>query len=148
MSRELDVLIDRDVMKRQPRFKAVASADGGKSAAMIEDAYASEAEIRAWVKEHAGYEVWLWPIVPHYSTDIAAAWEVVEKRCEDSQNYVEVTRIAASAPISRELGVIYSAVFATRNATAFRAVAKTAPEAICLAALKALGVEVPQEAKP
>ena len=63
--------------------------------------------------------------VPFYSVDIDAAWDVVEK-------------IGTSFTLERynrwyvEFGDRYSAA------------ADTAPHAICLAALKAVGVEVPE----
>lgn len=66
-------------------------------------------------------------ILPHYSTDIAAAWEVVE-RVDD----VFVLAGFPGAPIG------WSATFSVD----FEASADTAPMAICLAALKSVGVEV------
>jgi hypothetical protein len=65
-------------------------------------------------------------ILPHYTTDIAAAWEVFEK----------VT----------ELGAVFKAetpFWACYISTSDEVVkAYTAPEAICLASLRALGIEI------
>lgn len=73
-----------------------------------------------------GVDGWL----PHYSTNIAAAWEVVER--------------FHSAGIRVDTGLDgkgnrYRVRIITRNITQR---AKTAPMAICLAALKAKGIEV------
>jgi hypothetical protein len=75
-----------------------------------------------------GYESWSKPEVPSYTTDISAAWEVVEKmdewivqRARDGDYWVTV-RFGESWYLSGWV--------------------KSAPEAICLAALKAVGVDV------
>lgn len=72
--------------------------------------------------------------VPHYSTDIAAAWEVVEKM--DCRT-IEITKHANS----------YQCVFAYKEYGRFfyELECDTAPMAICLAALKAKGINVPDE---
>jgi hypothetical protein len=76
--------------------------------------------------------------VPHYTTDIAAAWEVVEQFKADGVWFsIESNAVEWEADIRTvvndddeqviRLGVGY---------------AMTAPEAICIAALRACGVEV------
>jgi hypothetical protein len=65
--------------------------------------------------------------VPHYSTDIAAAWEVVEKMGHVGLNWDDTTNSPARWQCIMERGEYY---------------ADTAPMAICLAALKAKGVDV------
>lgn len=80
-------------------------------------------------------------IVPHYSTDIAAAMAVVE----ELRSWIFwVQRV--EAPLGQ---VRYSARVYTRDKDVpyyfgayYDATANTAPLAICLAALKAVGVEV------
>jgi hypothetical protein len=65
-----------------------------------------------------------WCALPFYSQNISAAWEVVEKMKEDF-----------CISLIKDLG--YSADFG-----GWLSDADTAPHAICLAALKAKGVEV------
>lgn len=84
-----------------------------------------------------------------YSTDIAAAWQVVEKLVDmgyvvsicwgpggDGQRY---------ASIQMQLDIALAADLAFRNPRDMDAVAETVPLAICLAALKAFNVEVEDE---
>ena len=85
--------------------------------------------------------------VPYYTTDIAAAWEVVEKMRERGL-LVEVGNRAQSVGVGKgwyafavspdyeacdECGAPYDPDYS---------VGATAPEAICIAALRACGVEV------
>lgn len=74
--------------------------------------------------------------VPHYSTDIHTAWSVVEKLnsmftnvavCHDNGWGVRLWNIGSDGAESGSV----------------QASADTAPRAICLAALKALGIEAP-----
>lgn len=69
--------------------------------------------------------------IPEYSTDIAAAWLVVEKLLKDGK---EVYLSADKALFSEG----FRWVFQIRGVAG--GLAPTAPEAICLAALEALGV--------
>lgn len=90
-----------------------------------------------WVVQSSGYDAGdELEIVPHrYSTDIAAAWQVVEATdpaCEWS-----VTKTAGDEYHCEIRGVLSGC---TTHAEAY---ADTAPLSICLAALQALGVEVP-----
>ncbi len=66
--------------------------------------------------------------VPQFSTDIAAAWHVVEKMRERRIHLELGSRIDGSWLVS--FGNL-------------RAFDNSAPRAVCLAALKAVGVEVP-----
>lgn len=68
--------------------------------------------------------------IPHYSTNIAAAWEVVERF-----SYFTITQ----SKLDKEL---YHAEFKGRLGEFFIAEGESAPHAICLAALKAVGVEL------
>lgn len=82
--------------------------------------------------------------IPHYSTDIAAAWLVVEKMSSDGWIH-EITEHINDSQIK-------CAMFANRSGhyESYErswddeqwAVSGTAPHAICLAALKAVGIEV------
>ena len=82
----------------------------------------------------AGYE-----LVPHYSTDIAAAWQVVEKLRTEGFDFFIETR-GSRSPCSVE-------VFRTgKTSSEFdtgEIFADTVPLAICKAALKARGIEAP-----
>ncbi len=73
--------------------------------------------------------------LPKYSTEIAAAWEVVEKLRE--KDFLVSIRTLKS-------GKIRCLVFSpdSENGPGVRAISDTAPHAVCLAALKACGVEV------
>lgn len=70
-------------------------------------------------------------IVPFYSTCIKAAWEVVEKMPEF---YIRLHRLLD--------GYRCEWYWINRDLHGFRRDADTAPMAICLAALKAKGMEV------
>jgi hypothetical protein len=76
------------------------------------------------------------PPVPHYSTDIAAAWEVVEKM---SQKYH--WRIQSPFDVGDEwyAGLTPRSVTGWNGRPDHYAGAPSAPLAICLAALKAVG---------
>lgn len=74
-------------------------------------------------------------MAPHYSTQIADAWLVVEKM--KTNNYC-FTLYDAYDPE-------WAALFSPRDAELNLAEAATAPLAICLSALKAVGVETDDE---
>lgn len=67
-----------------------------------------------------------------YSTDIAAAWTVIEK-LKNENNYVEVISIVGDKRWICRWRV---------NGAIYGAGAETAPHAICLAALRAVGVDL------
>jgi hypothetical protein len=73
--------------------------------------------------------------VPHYSTDIAAAWQVIEKMYEYGCHIVSIAAV-------REWRAKYECVIgAIGNVhTEINVDADTAPMAICLAALKVIGL--------
>lgn len=62
-----------------------------------------------------------------YSTDIAAAWEVVEKLCRDSERHFVIEKTGA---------------WLVRFRAGEFTPGETAPHAICLSALKAVGIEL------
>lgn len=77
--------------------------------------------------------------LPHYSTDIAAAWEVVEELKGQCRLILRTSRlsISQSSVVSAafvDCGPLEEAQYMCREA-----VLETAPHAICLAALKAVG---------
>lgn len=69
---------------------------------------------------------------PCYSTNIACAWEVVEKMSPRDDKF----------EISKYKNGLYEATF--RYFEAEWSEAETAPHAICLAALKAVGIDLPE----
>jgi hypothetical protein len=71
------------------------------------------------------------------STDIAAAWKVVEKMRTDKTNPAYITIVAERTGVS---------VCIQTSGINVRGDADTAPHAICLAALKAVGANVPTAA--
>lgn len=77
--------------------------------------------------------------IPRYSTSIAAAWEVMEKLAKDG------------LVLSLERGDKWRSAFRKNLPSYFEqmeyVVADTAPLAICLAALKAVSYEPPQETR-
>jgi hypothetical protein len=80
----------------------------------------------------------IYPSYPAFSEDISAAWDVVEKLKEGE---------AASANIDIQTDVVVVIGWYGSRADEFfrgEARADTAPLAICLAALKAKGVEIPE----
>jgi hypothetical protein len=84
-------------------------------------------------------ECWL----PRYSSDIAAAWEVVEKlRDSNFQLTLVTTKLSALATFYTPQERIIWDNSLPEGHTPLKAIGDTAPHAICLAALKAMGVEV------
>jgi len=85
------------------------------------------------------------PNYPHYSTDISAAWQVVEKLAE-AGIYFEIRRrktgYTAIPFIKREKKRYGQTPYACLDSNKGWVRNKSAPLAICLAALKAVGVEV------
>lgn len=115
---ELDALVAEKVMGW--RYKETVYSGG---------AVLSPAQ---WIKPNG------WPvdIVPHYSTDISAAWEVVEKMSKTHFSEMAMTELEDGtwgwmARFIRVLNEPYTV-------KGYRATAKTAPEAICKAALLAV----------
>ena len=96
-------------------------------------------DVSAWAPGRSRYARNLpgreWEFLPHYSTDMAAAWELVERF-----DTAEVRRVYK--PGSRRGDFYWIASLTGPKAGAFGdASAATAPLAICLAALDAVDVE-------
>lgn len=72
--------------------------------------------------------------LPHYTTDISEVWEVVDK-LKKKRVFINM----GFSPISNRYAVNFSTVTVMKDSNGY---APTAPEAICLAALKAVGVEI------
>lgn len=132
-SRELDALVAEKVMGYTLRFAAKAWTDAdwmGSDTPTETNVMAIYAPFEQFPRSGAFDKS-----IPHYSTDIAAAWEVVEKLYERglcvgvSTLHEWKTKCECS---------VYYADMAQRMVA--NADADTAPHAICLAALKALEV--------
>lgn len=79
----------------------------------------------------------------HYSTSIKAAWEVVEKMRESRMLiWIQISPGGNYRAEVHQFTHLQDVGFYER--IALEEVAATAPQAICLAALKAKGVEVPE----
>jgi hypothetical protein len=77
-----------------------------------------------------------WCSVPRYSTDIAAAWQVIGRMAgQGFDHYVEGWRGKYWVKFSNEDRGMEG------NSEDREVKARTAPEAICLAALKVMGIE-------
>ena len=75
-----------------------------------------------------------WSILPNYSTDISDAWEVVEQ-LREKELYVDIDTFAEHYDVR-----VVSGPYEVGHS-----LSETAPLAICLAALKAVGIEVKTE---
>lgn len=90
------------------------------------DALIAEKVMGLATAEEDSDENWVPVGVPGYSTDIAAAWEVVGKLWEDQESVFELTRPVGSG---------FNCRF---RQGAIKEWGETAPHAICLAALKSV----------
>ena len=85
--RELDAMVAKAIGVEPTRI-AIATRDGGEGAAVVENGrdgpFYTKSDVERWVAEHSqyGYVLGEWLRYPQYSTDIAAAWQVVEKLSE------------------------------------------------------------------
>lgn len=88
--------------------------------------------------------------IPQYSTDIAAAWQVIDKLTagdETDEDPIQLTRghrlrrLYSSADWHSGRNSGWWALFVTDGTPGYGAYGDTAPHAICLAALAAVGVK-------
>jgi len=121
---ELDALVAEKVMGHKGTKYYIATSDGGKSCAM---SCLDKKKVEDWVNSTTDYTLQEWIFYKNYSTDIAAAWEVVEK----FDQFV-IQRNSHSFHFKGWLNDKF--VSEPMN--------KSAPHAICLASLKAKGVEI------
>lgn len=85
------------------------------------------------------------PNCPHYSTDIAAAWEVAQKLADMNEDNELVIYVSPSKHNECEVSIQFwdrSNPDEPVLSGPFYLCGESAPHAICLAALKALGVAV------
>jgi hypothetical protein len=135
--RELDALVAEEVMEwRWRAFKSDRNAPK-----WAKDIYPPDAIELEWPDEPGAPPLAELPYLrsahyldmPHYSSDIAAAWQVVEKMRENWFIAISTTIEGGWMVIIRRHG--YSNTLEVTSID-------SAPRAICLAVLKALGVEV------
>lgn len=112
--RELDALISEKIFVVRADYRTEYTFDG-------------KTEIRHYSIPTPGD--WAFTMLPHYSTDIKAAWEVVEKLGYG-------WNIDKGNDTEHEFVVYFS-----NPEGQWKAVGDTAPHAICLAALKAIEVK-------
>jgi ABA sandwich protein len=166
--RELDALVEIFVFGRCDHVMAYVTTDELKSRARREimaewqekygkqppdDFIMAEAESRVWLQEEGDYApkectrcgvtAYGTRLTPKYSTDIAAAWEIITKLHSDATTYfqIEWSRSRWEAIIRTRRCGTWSAEGGDSDGYLGEATAKTAPHAICLAALKAVGYE-------
>lgn len=127
MSRELDALVAEHVMGLRP---------------FLEESIAKALRVTAkTIQQRTMLELMTSMEVPEYSTDIAAAWAVVEKLREDydrvfiTAHGLGDTEVLVEVELDHNKGGV--------PADYWEATAPTMPEAVCLAALELKGVEVP-----
>jgi len=114
--RELDALVAERVMGWSNISRG---ADG-------DDAYGWNASLSGHVPPHGRIQI------PKYSTNIAAAWEVVEKRLSTDGHFAFWPSVAG-------FSVAYHGIRTWDSEPVWEVWAETAPLAICRAALRAVG---------
>jgi len=141
MSHKLDAMVAERVMGVNPIITLEVSNDGGKSSAFGNGDWSTRfVDVHAWLAEKQSrglmkdYCVVDWKHYPRYSTDIAAAWEVVDSvlKLRDDVRF-SIYFGCLCKPTARFFVVASGADLAL-------CFADTAPLAICLAALRAVGV--------
>ena len=121
---ELDILVAEKVFGHK-----VVTKRWGK-----EKQYASYSLGEPDYYDDAGASV-LWNPVPDYSTDIKAAWEVVDKLTTDSWRVTTITSECGGSDCTVSCNPGVRGRYAS---DAMEGLITTAPHAICLAAVKAL----------
>ncbi len=138
--RDLDEKV-AEMLGVAPTVLVIGSRDSGVSAAVCENPlhgpFYTRADVVRWVAEHPDYSLGEWRRYRPYSTDIAAAWEVVNHML-DRKWHVDLIAGDHMRPLW------YCKVFtryhwSSPKTNSFTAGADTAPLAICLAALEAVG---------
>lgn len=119
--RELDALVAEKVMGLKRSYRK------GETIAL-------SAGTTTWIEGDLAVEITGYP---RYSTDISAAWGVVEAK--DARLLLFQMSRVKEHPIWKAEFVVTNLF---RSDDRFTAEASTAPHAICLAALKAVGVEI------
>lgn len=137
--RELDLLVAEKVMGWRPIIRSewpcIALANTPDNEKEI--AFLRAADLRGQYED-----------IPNYSTDIAAAWEVVEKMCpeipETHGGYCPQFELTSNKGVERTWTASFydrfgNAKWGTSSDKTFLACGYSVSAAICLAALKAVG---------
>lgn len=125
--RELDALIAEKVMGLS--LAHMPDARDSKSGVIVSEI--SDSDVYFWDGRERD-----WSPIPNYSTDVAAAWEVVEKFKSKKIEFALIRDVS-----------IWQASFQWNDSFPYHwdciewVDGETAPHAICLAALKAVGVK-------
>jgi hypothetical protein len=141
-AREKDALVGR-ALRFSPRIVHIATCDGGVSAAATtsrDGPWFYEGDLQGWLAgQHArgrmlGYAMGTWERWPHFTTSWDAMREVVERL------HATVSPNGDHHVVEMELNGVDAWVCVDRMEDwQARVTAPTAPEAVCIAALTALG---------
>jgi len=132
--REMDALVGKAIGAEPKKCWEILNADETATAFSAESRWEAERFLRdhlnrmpdSWLKD---YHVGHWDFYKSYSTNIAAAWEVVEKLKDKNIFFI------IHPWVDKCLLEVYGDSYRRGNLSA-----DTAPLAICRASLKALGV--------
>lgn len=134
--RELDALIAERVMGLTVvRLLEPVSIDRREAP---DGLYAADADLATEIEQHLGAGGYGYAALPHYSTDIAAAWQVVEKMRADGWHY-ELTAHLTEETHCAEFGRGYFDSYESYWSDQHQECGATPALGICLAALKAAG---------
>ena len=139
--RELDALVAEKVMGF---VAAHIDTDESVKRWHSDEWFAGDADLIAEIRQYRGAGIYSDHLLPHYSTDIAAAWQVVERMTATHRasvhHYPHVNNWWQCVLDIRDNKLRFP-VERSHDGDEY-ANAPTAPHAICLAALKAVGVEL------
>lgn len=155
--RERDALV-AETMGFEPEIVYIATNDGGESSVASTHRggpWSTRDDLAEWLagKQERGlllgYGIGELKLYPRYTSDIAAAWEVVEKMRADgwrANAYLSEHGAGASFEKGDDNSPRYQGFFSGMNAVEadhfLNDRVETVPEALALAALRAKGVEV------
>ena len=141
---KIDRLVAERVMNVKPQVSQQVSNDGGKSSAFGNDDWSSRwTDIHAWLKEKQDggmmldYKVVEWHRYPNYSGSIAAAWEVVEHMRKQTKDDGSCKWLVSLIDHQHKWEAVVHEIGMDDIACECD---ESAPMAICLAALRAVGV--------
>lgn len=140
---QIDELIARHIMGDLPEIRWAASQDGGKSIALWTDNLITKQVVEEFCVKYPQYAVVRRDIWPRYSGNMLAAWRVVEKMRAAGWSFSLAWSVKTdhSHPgIITDVMVAFCGSDAPVKGCATDA---EAPRAICLAALRAMRIEIP-----
>lgn len=144
--REMDALIQERVLGLPLRRVAIATNDGGKSAAVIQNwlsgPFHHQRDVEDWIKSTGGangYELGFWPDNPSYSKNIADVGPVLEWLSRKFPKYC-IQRWTSDGVEQRGGSWFFYPVEHTECEPLAQGL--SLEHVLCLAALKSCGVEV------